>query len=47
MLEMMREANKVINNFRDEREVYNVDLFIRSTSAQRFPCIAVAQWYNV
>jgi hypothetical protein len=28
MLETVREANKIINNFRDEREVYNVDLFI-------------------
>jgi hypothetical protein len=27
MLETVREANK-INNFRGEREVYNVDLFI-------------------
>jgi hypothetical protein len=28
MLESVREANKIINNFRCEREVYNVDLFI-------------------
>jgi hypothetical protein len=28
LLETVREANKIINNFRDEREVYNVDLFI-------------------
>jgi hypothetical protein len=28
MLETVREANKIINNFRGEREVYNVDLFI-------------------
>jgi hypothetical protein len=47
MLERVREANKIINNFRGEREVYNVDLFIRSLLVQRFPCIAVAQWYNV
>jgi hypothetical protein len=26
--ETVREANKIINNFRGEREVYNVDLFI-------------------
>jgi hypothetical protein len=47
MLETVREANKIINNFRGEREVYNVDLFIRSILEQRFPRIAVAQWYNV
>jgi hypothetical protein len=47
MLETVREANKIINNFRGEREVYNVDLFVRSILAQRFPRIAVAQWYNV
>jgi hypothetical protein len=47
MLETVREANKIINNFRGEREVYNVDLFIRGTLAQRFPHVAVAQWYNV
>jgi hypothetical protein len=28
MLETAREANKIINNFLREREVYNVDLFI-------------------
>jgi hypothetical protein len=28
MLETVREANKKINNFRGECEVYNVDLFI-------------------
>jgi hypothetical protein len=28
MLETVREANKIINNFRGEREVYNTDLFI-------------------
>jgi hypothetical protein len=28
MLETVREANKIINSFRGEREVYNVDLFI-------------------
>jgi hypothetical protein len=28
MLATVREANKIINNFRGEREVYNVDLFI-------------------
>jgi hypothetical protein len=28
MLEMVREANKIINNFRGEHEVYNIDLFI-------------------
>jgi hypothetical protein len=28
MLETGREANKIINNFRGESEVYNVDLFI-------------------
>jgi hypothetical protein len=28
MLETVREANKIINNFRSEREVYKVDLFI-------------------
>jgi hypothetical protein len=28
MLETVREANKIINNFRGEREVYNVYLFI-------------------
>jgi hypothetical protein len=49
MLETVREANKIINNFRGEREVYNVDFlyFIRSILAQRFPRSAVAQWYNV
>jgi hypothetical protein len=47
MLEMVREANKIINNFRGECEVYNVHLFIRSILAQQFPCIVVAQWYNV
>jgi hypothetical protein len=30
MLETVREANKIINNFRGELEVYNVDLFICS-----------------
>jgi hypothetical protein len=47
MLEMVREANKIINNFQGEREGYNLDLFIRSILAQRFPRIVVAQWYNV
>jgi hypothetical protein len=50
MLETAREANKIINNFRGERDVYNEDLFIffiRSILVQRFPCIVVAQWYNV
>jgi hypothetical protein len=28
MLETVREANKIINNFRGEREVYMVDLFM-------------------
>jgi hypothetical protein len=28
MLKMVREANKIINNFRGEHEVYNIDLFI-------------------
>jgi hypothetical protein len=28
MLETVREANKIMNNFRGEREVYNVHLFI-------------------
>jgi hypothetical protein len=28
MLETVTEANKIINNFRGEREVYNVDSFI-------------------
>jgi hypothetical protein len=28
MLETVREANKIINSLRGEREVYNVDLFI-------------------
>jgi hypothetical protein len=28
MLETVREVNKIINNFRGEREVYNVDLFL-------------------
>jgi hypothetical protein len=43
MLETVREANKMINNFRGECEV----IFIRSILAQRFSCIVVAQWYNV
>jgi hypothetical protein len=50
MLETVREANKIINNFRGEREVYNVDLFIffiKSILEQQFPRIVVAQWYNV
>jgi hypothetical protein len=47
MLETVREVNKIINNFRVEREVHNVDLFIRSILAQRFPRIVVGQWYNV
>jgi hypothetical protein len=42
MLQTMREANKIINNFRDEREV----IFKRSILAQRFSRIVVAQWYN-
>jgi hypothetical protein len=28
MLQTVREANKIINDFRGEREVCNVDLFI-------------------
>jgi hypothetical protein len=28
MLETVREANKIINNFRGKREVHSVDLFI-------------------
>jgi hypothetical protein len=28
MLETVREANKIIYNFRGDREIYNVDLFI-------------------
>jgi hypothetical protein len=28
MLETVRDANKIMNNFVGEREVYNVDLFI-------------------
>jgi hypothetical protein len=47
VLETVRKANKIINNFRGEREVNNVDLFVRSTLAQRYPRIAEAQWYNV
>jgi hypothetical protein len=47
VLETVREANKIINNFRGEREVCKVDFFIRRILAQRFPRIAVAQWYNV
>jgi hypothetical protein len=50
MLGTVREANKIINNFRGECEVYNADLFIflkRSILAQQFPRIVVAQWYNV
>jgi hypothetical protein len=47
MLETVREANKIINNFRGERETYNVGLFIRSILSQRFQRIAVTQWYNV
>jgi hypothetical protein len=43
MLETVREGNKIINNFRGEREV----IFIRSILAQRFSRIVVAQWYNV
>jgi hypothetical protein len=43
MLETVREANQIINYFRGERQV----IFIRSTLAQRFPLILVAQWYNV
>jgi hypothetical protein len=46
MLETVREANK-INNFRGEHGVYNVGLFMRSILAQRFPRIAIVQWYNV
>jgi hypothetical protein len=47
MLETVRGANKIINNLRGEREVYNVDLFIRRILAQRFSRIAVVQWHNV
>jgi hypothetical protein len=43
MLETVREANKIINNFRGEREV----IFIRSLLAKRFSRILVAQRYNV
>jgi hypothetical protein len=43
MLETVREANKIIDNFRGEREV----IFIRSILAQRFLRTVVAQWYNV
>jgi hypothetical protein len=45
MIKTLREANKIINNFRAEREVYNVDLFIftRSLLAKRLPRIVVAQ----
>jgi hypothetical protein len=43
MLESVREENKIINNFRGEREV----IFIRSKLAQRFSRVVVAQWYNV
>jgi hypothetical protein len=43
MLETVREVNKIINNFRGEREV----IFIRSILAQRFLCFVVAQLYNV
>jgi hypothetical protein len=43
MLETVREANKIINNFRGEREV----IFIRRILAQQFSRIVVAQWYNV
>jgi hypothetical protein len=28
VLETVREANRIINNFRGEREVYKADLFI-------------------
>jgi glucose-6-phosphate 1-dehydrogenase len=28
MLEIAREANKIINNLQGEREVYNVDLYL-------------------
>jgi hypothetical protein len=28
MLETVREAKKIINNYGGEREVYNVDIFI-------------------
>jgi hypothetical protein len=42
VLETVREANKIINNFRGELEV----IFI-SILAQRFPRIVIAQWYNV
>jgi hypothetical protein len=43
MLETVREANKIINNFQGGREV----IFIRSILARRFSRIVVAQWYNV
>jgi hypothetical protein len=33
MLETVREANKIIYNFRGEHEVYNGDLFIRTILA--------------
>jgi hypothetical protein len=39
MLETVREENKIINNFRGERDV----IFIRSILVQRFPRIVVAQ----
>jgi hypothetical protein len=40
MLETVTEANKIINNFGGEREVY---IFIRNILEQRFPLIVVAQ----
>jgi hypothetical protein len=43
MFETVREANKIINNFRGEHEV----IFIRSILAQPFLRIVVAQWYNI
>jgi hypothetical protein len=46
MLETVREANKIINNFRGEREVYKV-IYLYFYTKQRFPRTVVAQWYNV
>jgi hypothetical protein len=40
MLETVREANTIINNFRGERGV----IFIRTILTQRFSRIVVAQW---
>jgi hypothetical protein len=35
MLETVREANKIINTFGGEREIYNVDLFMFLQEAYR------------